>query len=290
MLSRLRLTFCCDVSPVLHELGEGTGPAVAPSKCAASCLHVPQASRCTRPTAAPPPLPLLLAARRRRTPRPRRLGRSSSGGARGQRRSCWRSTWCGAAEALHAAAAVPCRLPARSSCASVACLPASARAFRHACTTRAPPPPPAGWYLAGQQQPRAALFGGCHPGSAGARHNRLPGHRQGAGLDELGGGCAQGRPVGRWVHVWVGGSSAAAARSGRPSVPPPMGASLLQPPACCASRSPSPAQARPAAIRAMQAVGLAGEGMVVSQTGPGIFLQGKHWREGGREAGREGAS
>ncbi|PSC68822.1 Haloacid dehalogenase-like hydrolase family isoform 2 [Micractinium conductrix] len=33
-------------------------------------------------------------------------------------------------------------------------------------------------------------------------------------------------------------------------------------------------KARPAAIRAMQAVGLAGEGMVVSQTGPGIFLQG----------------
>ena len=33
-------------------------------------------------------------------------------------------------------------------------------------------------------------------------------------------------------------------------------------------------KARPAAIRAMQAVGLAGEGLVVSNSGPGIFLQG----------------
>jgi hypothetical protein len=33
-------------------------------------------------------------------------------------------------------------------------------------------------------------------------------------------------------------------------------------------------KARPAAIRAMQAVGLAGEGLVVSNQGPGIFLQG----------------
>ncbi|KAL4430812.1 hypothetical protein ABPG75_006068 [Micractinium tetrahymenae] len=33
-------------------------------------------------------------------------------------------------------------------------------------------------------------------------------------------------------------------------------------------------KARPAAIKAMQAVGLAGEGLVVSHTGPGIFLQG----------------
>lgn len=33
-------------------------------------------------------------------------------------------------------------------------------------------------------------------------------------------------------------------------------------------------KARPAAIRAMEAVGLAGEGLVVSTSGPGIFLQG----------------
>lgn len=33
-------------------------------------------------------------------------------------------------------------------------------------------------------------------------------------------------------------------------------------------------KARPAAIRAMQAVGLAGEGLVVSTRGPGVFLQG----------------
>lgn len=33
-------------------------------------------------------------------------------------------------------------------------------------------------------------------------------------------------------------------------------------------------KARPAAIRAMEAVGLAGEGLVVSTRGPGIFLQG----------------
>lgn len=33
-------------------------------------------------------------------------------------------------------------------------------------------------------------------------------------------------------------------------------------------------KARPAAIKAMEAVGLAGEGLVVSSTGPGIFLQG----------------
>jgi hypothetical protein len=33
-------------------------------------------------------------------------------------------------------------------------------------------------------------------------------------------------------------------------------------------------KARPAAIRAMEAVGLAGEGLVVSNLGPGIFLQG----------------
>lgn len=33
-------------------------------------------------------------------------------------------------------------------------------------------------------------------------------------------------------------------------------------------------KARPAAIRAMEAVGLAGEGLVVSTTGPGVFLQG----------------
>lgn len=33
-------------------------------------------------------------------------------------------------------------------------------------------------------------------------------------------------------------------------------------------------KARPAAIKAMEAVGLAGEGLVASRTGPGIFLQG----------------
>lgn len=33
-------------------------------------------------------------------------------------------------------------------------------------------------------------------------------------------------------------------------------------------------KARPAAIRAMEAVGLAGEGLVVSTRGPGVFLQG----------------
>lgn len=36
-------------------------------------------------------------------------------------------------------------------------------------------------------------------------------------------------------------------------------------------------KARPAAICAMQAVGLAGEGLVVSTRGPGIFLQGGCW-------------
>lgn len=34
-------------------------------------------------------------------------------------------------------------------------------------------------------------------------------------------------------------------------------------------------KARPAAIRAMEAVGLAGEGLVVSTSGPGVFLQGE---------------
>jgi hypothetical protein len=38
-------------------------------------------------------------------------------------------------------------------------------------------------------------------------------------------------------------------------------------------------KARPAAIRAMEAVGLAGEGLVVSSKGPGVFLQGGQDRE-----------
>lgn len=51
-------------------------------------------------------------------------------------------------------------------------------------------------------------------------------------------------------------------------------------------------KARPAAVRAMEAVGLAGEGLVVSSTSPGIFLQGAwmlRWGLAGA-SGREGGT